>query len=230
MRKMTMFEAVILAGGKGTRLSSVSRGLPKPMVDVGGEPFLYKLMKRLESRGCARIVLSLGYKADYVVRRIEADKPVDCEICFSIEDTPLGTGGAIKKSMSLVRAERFLVLNGDTYCDINYDSLFKYSQDYDLVLSGVKVLDSGRYGMLTLDDANNVLSINEKGASREGVINSGIYVVSKKDMLNFDRDVFSFEEDFLKTFKGSFKCFQSNGYFIDIGIPEDYYKACDTIR
>ncbi|EGR1424106.1 hypothetical protein D8X77_12665 [Vibrio vulnificus] len=224
-----MFEAVILAGGKGTRLSSITQGLPKPMVEVGGIPFLYKLMKRLDDSGCERIVLSLGYKADYVVERIKTDKPVDCEVCFSIEDEPLGTGGAIKKSASLIHANKFIVLNGDTYCEMNYRNLFNFSQEYDLVISGVRVSDSGRYGTLTIDTENNVNSINEKGVSKEGIINSGVYVVSKNDLFHFDKNVFSFEVDFLNSFKGSFKCFLVNGYFIDIGIPEDYYKACETI-
>ncbi|EOW9250405.1 TPA: nucleotidyltransferase family protein [Vibrio cholerae] len=225
-----MFEAVILAGGMGTRLKSVSGDIPKPMVDVNGKPFLYRTMQRLEAQGCSKIVLSLCYKADYIMERINIDKPVNCQVIFTVEESPLGTGGAIKLAASKISADKFVALNGDTHCEINYIDFLDFSQGNQLAISGVFVDDVSRYGSLILDSDNNVLSMKEKGSFGSGVINSGIYVVNTNEVLNFDSNSFSFEEDFFQNYLGSIKAFLTDGLFIDIGIPEDYYKACKMIK
>ncbi|AWK44320.1 NTP transferase domain-containing protein [Photorhabdus laumondii subsp. laumondii] len=225
-----MFEAIILAGGQGARLKAVTGDLPKPMVDINGKPFLYRLMKRLEEQGCSKIVLSLCYQADYIIGCIQKDQPVSCEVDFVIEETPLGTGGAIKLASSKINSSKFLVLNGDTMSEINYNSIINFSNDADLVISGVYIDDVSRYGTLKLDEYNNVLAMLEKGLTGKGIINSGIYLIKKDLIRNFPLEKFSFENDFIKNFNGIFKAFVSNGYFIDIGIPEDYYKACNTIK
>lgn len=224
-----MFEAVILAGGQGTRLKSVTGELPKPMVEVGGVPFLYRLMQRLEGQGCSRIVLSLCYRADYIVEQVCINKPVSIPIDFVIETIPLGTGGAIKLAADVIKADRFLVLNGDTFSDIDYGALMDYAHQADLVICGVHIDDVSRYGTLEIANDNSVLSMNEKGRSGPGIINSGTYVISTADMKAFDATNFSFEQEFIQSYKRRFKAFISNGYFIDIGIPEDYYKACKVI-
>ncbi|MDE1223758.1 nucleotidyltransferase family protein [Vibrio aestuarianus] len=225
-----MFEALILAGGKGTRLKSVTGDLPKPMVEVNGQPFLYILMKRLVEQGCSRIVLSLCYQAEYIIERINRDKPVSCEVDFVVEEYPFGTGGAIKLASSKINSSKFLVLNGDTMSEIDYQSMFDFSKDTDLVISGVNIDDVSRYGTLKLDEKNNVVAMLEKGVTGGGVINSGIYLIKTDLIRNFPLTEFSFENDFVKSFNGKFKAFVSNGYFVDIGIPEDYYKACKTIK
>ncbi len=222
-----MFEAVILAGGFGTRLKEVSGELPKPMVDVGGKPFLYRLMQRLEYFGCHRIVLSLGYRADYVIERIEGDTPVRCDVDYVVEKDAMGTGGAIKLSASAVRSEKFLVLNGDSYSDIDYSEFFQASDRADLLISGVYVPDVTRYGTLDISDDGQVERLVEKGRSGAGIINSGIYVVRTSEILSFPKKIFSFEQDFVQGFGGSFYAYVTDGYFVDIGIPDDYYAACE---
>ncbi|WP_095497555.1 nucleotidyltransferase family protein [Paraferrimonas haliotis] len=225
-----MFEAVILAGGEGTRLKSVTGDLPKPMVDINGVPFLYRLMQRLESHGCNKIVLSLGYKADFIIERILKDRPVQCHIDFSVEKEPLGTGGAIKLSAKKISTESFVVLNGDTYCEIDYMDFNKVATGYSLMMSGIFVNDVSRYGKLKVDDNNRVISICEKGGSGPGIINSGVYVINADEIKAYERDVFSFEEDYLRNYPRNLRVYQLDGYFIDIGIPEDYLKACETIN
>ncbi|WP_028110649.1 nucleotidyltransferase family protein [Ferrimonas futtsuensis] len=224
-----MFEAAILAGGKGTRLKSVTGELPKPMVEINGIPFLYMLMKRLEEQGCSKIVLSLGYRAEYIVDRVSSDAPVRCPVEFAVEEAPLGTGGAIKMAAKHISADKFLVINGDTYLDIDYLSLFSYADNFDLTISGIHVDDVSRYGTLELDEFLNVKRLCEKGRIGSGVINSGTYVVSTKKILSFNGERFSFEQDYLEGFNGTFKAFVTNGQFIDIGIPEDYFKACKIL-
>ena len=224
-----MFEAVILAGGKGTRLKSVTGDLPKPMIDVGGQPFLYLLMKRLEQQGCSHIVLSLCYQADYIVKRVTEDKPVSIPVDFVIEKSAQGTGGALKLAASSVTSEAFVALNGDTLTDINFADIAGAYPQAGLVICGVEVDDVSRYGTLQLDSEHNVLGMREKGLTGKGTINSGIYVINKANMLGVAEDAFSFESDYVQKFKGTFKVFVHNGYFIDIGIPEDYYRACREI-
>jgi len=222
-----MFEAVILAGGMGTRLKSVSGDTPKPMVEVAGQPFLYRLMRSLENNGCEHIVLSLGYRADYIARMIEKDRPVDIPVSFATESEPLGTGGAIKNAAKLINSDKFLVLNGDSFSDVSFAKLIEQAKSADLLISGVKIEDAGRYGTLELTPDYKVTRLIEKGISGPGIINSGIYVVSRQDIMAFAQNKFSFEVDYLGQFNGRFRASVNDGYFIDIGIPEDYYRACE---
>jgi D-glycero-alpha-D-manno-heptose 1-phosphate guanylyltransferase len=225
-----MFEAVILAGGKGTRLKEVTGDLPKPMVEVSGQPFLYLLMKRLESQGCTHIVLSLCYQAELIINRVLKDKPVTIPVNFSIEETPLGTGGAIKLAATQINSDNFIALNGDTYSEVNYAEVFAFLNTSDLVICGVEVNDVSRYGTLKVDEADNVLGFYEKGRQGSGLINSGCYVINKTNIISVDKVSFSFEQDYVETFVGVFKAHISSGYFIDIGIPEDYFKACERLK
>lgn len=224
-----MFEAVILAGGQGKRLKSVTGDLPKPMVEIDGQPFLYLLMKKLESQGCHKIVLSLCYRGEYIEKRVLADKPVNCKVDFSKEDSPLGTGGAIKHAVRLIGSEKCIVLNGDTYLDVNYANFFQAASESDLVISGIQVDHSGRYGTMIIDEQNNVVSFNEKKGEGQGIINSGTYIIAVADFKTFPKEKFSFEEDFIPNYAKAIKAFISTGFFIDIGIPEDYRTACQKL-
>ncbi|MGF1839410.1 nucleotidyltransferase family protein [Vibrio atlanticus] len=225
-----MYDVVILAGGFGTRLKAVSGEIPKPMVDISGEPFLFRLMKYLEEQGVRRIILSLSYKADYIIEQVQKYTPVDCDIDFIVEKEPLGTGGAIKFAASKVETDRFIVLNGDTYCELDYRAFISNSANIPMLISGVEVNDVSRYGSLQLDEENNVVAMLEKGSKGSGLINSGTYLLCKKIIEDFPLDKFSFETDFLPQFNGLFKAYKSKPYFIDIGIPEDYHKACEKFR
>ncbi|CNC93804.1 nucleotidyl transferase [Yersinia frederiksenii] len=225
-----MCDVVILAGGFGTRLKSVSGDIPKPMVDISGVPFLYRLMQYLELQGINRIILSLSYKSDYIIDRVIKDNPVNCIVDFIVENEPLGTGGAIKFACKKVKTKKFIVINGDTYCELDYKEFIASSSNSDIQISGVEVEDVSRYGSLDLDQDNNVIDIVEKGREGRGIINSGIYILPTDIIEHYSQDKFSFELDFLPTFNGIFKVFVSNPYFIDIGIPEDYYKACEKFK
>ena len=221
-----MFQSIILAGGFGTRLKSISGDIPKPMVIVGGEPFLYMLMRRLEEQGCEHIVVSLYYRSEYIIEKIEHDKPVSCRVSFCVEETPLGTGGAIKKSSSLISANSFVVLNGDTLCDIDYSKLLTAALDVDLIIAAAGVSDVSRYGRLVIDEGKNIIELNEKNKTGPGLINAGTYVVNTNDIQNITKTSFSFEHDFLPNFRGRLKAFLVHGEFVDIGVPLDYTYAC----
>lgn len=225
-----MYDVVILAGGLGTRLKQISGEIPKPMVDISGQPFLYRLMKYLEQQGVRKIILSLSYRADYIINRVKNDNPVNCKIDFVVEEEPLGTGGAIKLATSKVTTDKLIVLNGDTYCELDLEQFVKSSENVQLLISGVEIEDVSRYGSLLLDNENNVLDMIEKGPGGPGVINSGTYILYKKSIESFPKDKFSFETDFIPEFNGVFKAYTSKPYFIDIGIPDDYHKACEKFK
>ncbi len=227
-----MFEAVILAGGKGTRLRSVSGDVPKPMVDINGTPFLYRLLYKLEAEGCRRVVLSLGYNHEYIIDKFIQDNPTNMSIVFSVEDKPLGTGGAIKKAFECVDGDWAVVLNGDTLCDLNFKDFINFSCENhaEIGVAGISVSDAARYGTLSFDSKMNVTSLNEKGEVGSGIINGGVYFIDSNVINAVQMDVFSFEVDFLSAYQGMFKVFLSDGYFIDIGIPKDYYKACQELK
>ena len=220
-----MFEAVILAGGLGTRLKAISGDIPKPMVEINGKPFLYRLLHLLEESGCSRVVLSLGYEAKYILDRLNFDKPVNIEIDWVIEDHPLGTGGAIKLAASKICSNSFIVLNGDTFVDIDYSTFFQAAHSNELLISAIHVKDVSRYGSLELDKENKIIDFKEKNDKGPGVINSGTYVLKRADILSYPKTKFSFEDDFLAEYKKKIHAFVTKGYFIDIGIPEDFRKA-----
>lgn len=229
MAKSSSFSAVVLAGGFGTRLKSISGDTPKPMVDVAGVPFLYRLLKRLEAQGAVRIVLALGYRADYFIERLAKDNPVDCELLYSVEDNPLGTGGAIKKAAEKISEDFFVVLNGDTFSDLDIPEFIVSSssdRNASLYISGIEVSDVSRYGAMTVAADGRLQKLNEKQASGPAIINSGTYYVENRAIKSFPMSVFSFENDFVPSVIGSTYVYNYSGYFIDIGIPEDYLKAC----
>ena len=227
-----MFQSVILAGGFGTRLKSVSGSTPKPMMLVGNEPFLYKLMKKLESNGCNKIILSLHYKANEIINQVENDKPVKCKVEFAIEDVPLGTGGAIKNASKYITDKKFLVLNGDTYCEINYSEILKKVDSTVMTILVTKVDDTSRYGRILLDKNLKVLKMSEKvkNTSKSGLINAGTYIIDKDAIRNYKDEIFSLEVDFIPINIDKIKAHIIETFFIDIGIPSDYFLACKKLR
>ena len=227
---MSMFEAVILAGGLGRRLRSVTGDVPKPMVDINGEPFLYKLLRRLESAGCSQIILSLGYRSEYIIERVSRDKVVDCDVKFSVENRPLGTGGGLKLASQYLSGTHFLALNGDTYSGLDFRSFFDgcVESHVDFALAGVSVEDCSRYGTLHINyDDMKLIGLNEKGVSGPGVINSGTYVMRKTLITTMEPDEFSLERDFIP--RGS-DVMLFDGYFLDLGIPSDYVRALSELK
>jgi len=220
-----MFEAVILAGGVGTRLKSISGNIPKPMVEINGIPFLYRLLGLLEKSGCSRVILSLGYEAQYILDRLNFDRPVNIEIDWVVEDHPLGTGGAIKLAASKICGNSFIVLNGDTFLDIDYSIFFQAAHSAELLISAINVKDVSRYGSLELATDSTIINFKEKNDRGPGVINSGTYVLKRVDILSYPKSKFSFEDEFLPEYEKKIHAFVTKGYFIDIGIPEDFRKA-----
>lgn len=224
-----MICAVILAGGMGTRLQSVVKDLPKPMAPLNGRPFLELILNSLyKSKVVSKIILCVGYKRE-LIQSYFGNKFKSIPIEYSIEESPLGTGGAVLNSISLINDDSFLLINGDTIFDINYLDLVNWHIDSsaDITLA-TKIMDNtSRYGTIQRKDSR-IIKFNEKKEAAEGEINGGVYMVNKSVLERFSiGNKFSFEHEILEAMVNdiNIQCRSFNGYFIDIGIPEDYSRA-----
>lgn len=222
-------EAIILAGGLGTRLRSVISELPKCMAPVGGKPFLHFVIEHLLKQGVDNFIFSLGYKSELIIDYVN-DQYSTLNKQFSIEEEPLGTGGAIKLACNLSTANNILVLNGDTLFSFEADKLYDLhnSNNADCTLALKPMQHFDRYGVVELNTDNSIASFSEKQYYEDGLINAGVYVLNRNKFLQEDLlQKFSFEKDYLEKYFGKRKMFGliADEYFIDIGIPEDYARA-----
>lgn len=219
-------EAIILAGGFGTRLSTVVSDVPKPMAPINERPFLEYLLDDLNEKGISRVILAVGYKKEIIKSHFK-EKYKNIDIIYSDEDIPLGTGGAIKKALTLAENENIFIINGDTFFDVNLKEMYQFhkknSSKLTLAIKEMEKFD--RYGSLVLDK-DKIIKFEEKKYNEKGYINGGIYLINKELLIEEKKENFSFEKEILenKNLKIEKYGYKSEGYFIDIGIPEDYYK------
>jgi len=219
-----MREAIILAGGLGTRLRSAVPDLPKCMAPVGGRPFLAHVIEHWKKGGITRFIFSLGYMHEVIEAYLQT---LDVTYTCVVEDQPLGTGGAIQAATRAATTDNLLVTNGDTLFMVDAQALGRYHREKAaLVTLALKPMqDFDRYGLVKLDGEGRVKTFEEKKAVRDGLINGGVYVLTKQALTG--TAPFSFEKDYLEpqVAGGRFFGYVSNAYFIDIGIPEDYNRA-----
>jgi len=254
---MKITEAIILAGGLGTRLRSVIPDLPKCMAPVNGKPFIVYVIEYLYKQGVEKFILSVGYKHEVIIEYFDSIKSQPkaqnlptghagskqktenlllttyhspFTIQYSIEEAPLGTGGAIKLACTRATEKNVLVANGDTLfrIDIMKLSTFHYACDAHSTLSLKPMKNFDRYGIVELSEDNSIKSFKEKQHYDKGLINGGLYALNVNKFLETELPTaFSFEKDYLEKFymqRNIFGVVQDE-YFIDIGIPEDYRRA-----
>jgi D-glycero-alpha-D-manno-heptose 1-phosphate guanylyltransferase len=222
-------EAIILAGGLGTRLRSAVPDLPKCMAPVAGKPFLTYVIKYYQAQGITKFIFLLGYKHEVITEYL--DKEFNSLLrTILIEDEPLGTGGAIYQGCLKATEQNVLVLNGDTYFEIDVPSLalFHKEKKADCTIALKQMSNTDRYGVVETDNEGRITSFKEKKFYEKPLINGGVYALNVSSLLKEDfPDRFSFEKDFFENYYVQKKIYglQQNGYFIDIGIPEDYARA-----
>lgn len=224
-------DIVILCGGLGKRLRSVCRGKPKPMAEFGRHPFIEILINYIASFGFRRFILGVGYKASLIKNYYRnGSKNSHLKILFSEEKSPLGTGGALKKAKKFIRSNSFIVLNGDSFCKIDFLELLEFHRKKKALMTMVltKKHNAKDCGSVNLDKNLHIVDFCEKKASKNnGFTNAGIYVFEKGIFNSLpQREKFSLEKDFFSKQKPN----KSFGYktdklFIDIGTPERYEKA-----
>ncbi len=230
-------EAIILAGGLGTRLREIVPDLPKCMAPVAGEPFLKHVIRYLLSQGIEKFIFSLGYKHEIIERFLNDQFPYLNYQC-SIEEEPLGTGGAIQMACKRIPnggKENVLIVNGDTLFkgDIQKADLFHHEKNAECTLLLKPMQNFDRYGIVEVDNDFTVKSFTEKQFFKIGDINAGVYILNVEVFLDKGfPEKFSFEKDFLEKFYSERKIFGmiQDNYFIDIGIPPDYQRAQEELR
>ena len=227
---MKSTEAIILAGGFGTRLRHLIKDVPKPMAPVNGIPFLQFLLKKLQKSGIEHVILSTGYLHEKIETYF-GHSFENLSITYSREFEPLGTGGAIKLALTKAQTEHISILNGDTLFDIDLSRFIRFYQEKGeyLAIALRKVEDVSRYGAVKINEENKIIGFAEKNELQgEGLINGGIYLLNRKLFTTQKEEkTFSFEKDILE------KQYQTNNffglpfdsYFIDIGISKDYNRA-----
>lgn len=231
---MNLTEAIILAGGMGTRLQSVVNEVPKPMAPINGRPFLEYLVDHLIANGITRIIFSVGFKSD-IIHDHFGDRYGDCDLVYVYEDEPLGTGGAIRLAMDHVQGEHVLVTNGDSIfvTDIQGQFVLHQNKDADVTLGLKQMRNFDRYGVVVTDNDSRIHDFREKEPVTSGLINGGVYIFQVSSFLAVEfPKKFSVENHYFQAFTKAhaFYGYQSDGYFLDIGIPEDFARAQEEFR
>lgn len=222
-----MSEAVILAGGFGTRLRDTVPDVPKSMAPIAGKPFIDLLLTMLSHKGFERIIMSVGHKAREIVNHL-GNRFAGMELTYEIEPSPLGTGGAVRRALASCEGDHAFVFNGDTFLDLEVsDAEALWQEKLAPIIVALHVPDATRYGCMNVEDGQ-ILGFMEKKEQSGGLINAGSYIFPTNVLDHFpEGHPFSLEKDYLSKAVGQkeFLAFVSKGYFIDIGIPEDYRRA-----
>ena len=231
--------ALILAGGLGTRLSSVLPNRPKVLAPIAARHFIDILIDQLLVRGVRKLVLLLGNRGDQVIAHVKdrrAAWPADLEVEFSVESSPLGTGGAVKLAERFCTG-RFFLLNGDTYFDLDIAALLRMHEDSGalLTIAAAEVSDADRYGRLEVAADGLVKRFREKDTSAgPGLINAGVYLMAPAVLghIPSGRAVSLESEVFPALLMGGQRIAVSaqHGTFFDIGTPSSYRGFVDFCR
>ncbi|NQV02360.1 MAG: NTP transferase domain-containing protein [Bacteroidia bacterium] len=228
-------EAIILAGGFGTRLKEVVTNLPKSMALINGRPFLEYLLDFLKAEGVNHFVLSVGYKREAIMDHF-GDKYRDVRIDYSVEEEPLGTGGGIRLALWKIDGIHAFAMNGDSLLRVDLNQMMEahLRKKADITIALRELQETGRYGLVRMNRNCRIVDFSEKQQDAgEGYINGGVYIIEKKFLMEPDfRGNFSIEKDCFEQYYETSKMygFRSGGYFLDIGTPETFKQAQDDFK
>jgi len=228
-------QAILLAGGFGTRLQRVVSDRPKPMAMIGEKPFLEYVLHELGRNGIYDIIFAIGYKGSMVEEYFKDGSRFGIQVTYSYEEVPLGTAGAIKNASSFIKEDKFFVLNADTFYQLDYSRLIRLEEELNLELALVlrEVPDISRYGMAKLKEGR-LIGFNEKATiAKPGTINGGVYLMKKSVLNVIPEGKVSLENEIIPMLLRnghSLGGMVNDGYFIDIGIPQDYFKFIKDVE
>lgn len=220
-------EAIVLAGGFGTRLAHVVPDVCKPMAPVAGRPFLRYVLDQLDTMGFGHVVIADGYRREQIEQYFMGTYR-GLQIDYSPEDEPLLTGGAVKKALDSCANPYVFVFNGDTWFDLDFSAMEAAAKTNhpEAVLAAKRMRNFDRYGTLDVAPDGSIRAFREKAPCAEGLINGGVYLL-RRDALDNMPAKFSLETDFFEgvVCNGALVSVECGGDFIDIGVPEDYRCA-----
>lgn len=219
----------ILCGGKGSRLSSLFPDTPKALVPVNGRPFIKYIFDQLICAGFKEVILCVGYKGRMIEKTFE-NRYRKLSIYYSHEITAMGTLGAVINALPLIKTDKTMVMNGDSYVDARLEDFINYSQKNQNYINMLvcEVPDSSRYGAVKLENENRVKRFFEKGRCLGNYINAGVYIMNKNHLKRQAYgEIASFEYDFFpdQVKRNLVYGYPARAAFIDIGVPEDYHNA-----
>ncbi|GAA0217857.1 HAD-IIIA family hydrolase [Brevundimonas nasdae] len=223
-------QCAILLGGLGTRLGELTRETPKPLLPVGDRPFVELLIREAWRMGFRKVLLLAGYRSERVLGMVDDLRrvlPRNCSLEISVENEPLGTGGAVVNALPYLE-ERFLLINGDTWFDFNWNALCT-DHGEDTASVAIREIDlADRYETIEVDGDGRALRVIPRGGAQQApfYVNGGVYCFSRSHF-EARQERFSLEADLLPalTVAGKLRTVRSEGYFIDIGIPETYARS-----
>ena len=222
---------VILAGGMGTRLSSIIDDRPKVMAEIRGKPFLNYILDWLKGKGLRDIYISVGFMKNKIISYYQNGETFGLNIKYIKENIPLGTGGAVIKAIKYIESEFILILNGDSFLDLNLNDFVSdhLKKNACMTIACIKKEKTDRYGCVTFNTENKIIGFTEKGDSDQFWINGGIYLLTKSKF-NFISEKFpiSLEKDIMPNIihKNIVNAFTQEGInFIDIGTPNSLEYA-----
>ncbi len=221
--------AVLLVGGLGTRLRTLVPSTPKPLARVGDRPFLELLVRQLHGQEIKHLVMCTGYLADQIHDEFGDGRDLGVTIEYSKETKPLGTAGAVKLAQIYVEGPEFLVMNGDSFLELDLSELIRFHHAHGglATIAVVQVENAGRYGTVHADSNHRIAEFCEKtGDDSPGLINAGVYVFSRALLEHIPHGPTSLEKDvFPKILGQGVYAAEQRGIFIDIGTPADYARA-----
>lgn len=223
-------KVLILSGGLGSRLRNVIKDIAKPMAIITGKPFLEFLVLQLKKFNLNNIVLCTGYKSRSIEDYFKDGSRWGIKLIYSKEKKPLGTGGAIKFAENLILEDNFLVMNGDSFFDIDLRKLISYHFEKKALatIALAKVKDTRRFGVIKIDKNGKIESFFEKAKEQNSnLINGGVYLLNKEifKYIPKDKSISLEKEVFPKLINSNrFYGVSFKNYFIDIGVPKAYKK------
>ncbi len=226
-------DVVILCGGAGKRLKSVIKDRPKPMAEVAGRPFLDILIDHAAAFGFKRFILCAGHMGDVIKGYYQKKKELPVRVIISQEKGLLGTAGAVKNARHAIKSSPFLVMNGDSLCELDLLKFIRFHEEKDASFSMVLARSKGGsdYGRVDIDNSGRIISFNEKTEARQNdLINAGIYlldagifsVIPAGERSSLEHDIFP------KITGGGFYGYITEEELIDIGTPDRYLAAQKT--
>ncbi len=228
-------QAILLAGGLGTRLQSVVNDRPKPMALIQDRPFMEYVIRELKASGIDDIIFAVGYKGSMVESYFGDGSAFGIRAFYAYEETLLGTAGAIRNAARYMTGDEAFVLNADTFYRIDYQRMIdiKREKRLDMALVLRQVPDISRYGEATLTDGI-LTGFNEKSSdAHPGTINGGVYLLSRELIGQIPEGKVSLENDMIPGWLAEGRRiggFVNEGYFIDIGIPQDYFRFIEDVK
>jgi D-glycero-alpha-D-manno-heptose 1-phosphate guanylyltransferase len=228
--------AIILAGGMGTRLRETVPELPKPMAPVNGKPFIQYQFDYWIKQGITQFVISVGYKKE-VIMDYFGKSYRNTQLIYAVEEEPLGTGGGLLLASQQINSEMFLVLNGDTFFEVDLNTLQKYhaAKASDWTFSLFRSNENGRYKRLEVNAHGEINSLKSRTGQIGELANGGVYLVNPKILEKIPNRIgqkLSLEDELLPELLAAgskFTGIEFSGAFIDIGIPKDYLRAVNVI-